>query len=152
MKTNSYYRGRLAAVYSLIASLNGHAVHDDTNDRKRNSDRELLKMGYVVPSLSNVLEAEIVRINTANDSPLTFTELATFNTWFEMHPEKVCGDLFVSTSLSFPLQLKGGSREYVERKVRASLKQQIEQRSGQRVAIIKAKMKMQLSLALALEL
>lgn len=42
-----------------------------------------------------------------SSEPLSFTELCTFNTWFERHPEKVCGEQEITTSREFPLTIKG---------------------------------------------
>ena len=42
-----------------------------------------------------------------SNEPLSFTELCTFNTWFNRYPEKVCGQEVVTTSREFPLTIKG---------------------------------------------
>ena len=40
-------------------------------------------------------------------TPLSFTELCTFNTWFVLHPEKVCGLEVITTSKEFPVTIQG---------------------------------------------
>jgi hypothetical protein len=40
-------------------------------------------------------------------APLSFTELCTFNTWFALHPEKVCGQEVVTSSKEFPVTIQG---------------------------------------------
>lgn len=40
-------------------------------------------------------------------TPLSFTELCTFNTWFVLHPEKVCGQEVITTSKEFPVTIQG---------------------------------------------
>jgi hypothetical protein len=40
-------------------------------------------------------------------TPLSFTELCTFNTWFVLHPEKVCGQEVVTSSKEFPVAIQG---------------------------------------------
>ena len=40
-------------------------------------------------------------------APLSFTELCTFNTWFVLHPEKVCGQEVITTSKEFPVTIQG---------------------------------------------
>ena len=40
-------------------------------------------------------------------APLSFTELCTFNTWFMLHPEKVCGQEVVTSSKEFPVTIQG---------------------------------------------
>jgi hypothetical protein len=49
-----------------------------------------------------------------DNSPLNFVELTQFNTWFKLHPEKVAGTEKLTTSLHFPVTIKG-KREDVER-------------------------------------
>lgn len=38
---------------------------------------------------------------------LSLTELCTFNTWFVLHPEKVCGQEVITTSKEFPVTIQG---------------------------------------------
>lgn len=40
-------------------------------------------------------------------TPLSFTELCTFNSWFVQHPEKVCGQEVITTSKEFPVTIQG---------------------------------------------
>ena len=42
-----------------------------------------------------------------SNQPLSFTELCTFNTWFVLHPEKVCGQEVVTSSKEFPVTIQG---------------------------------------------
>ena len=42
-----------------------------------------------------------------SNEPLSLTELCTFNTWFNLYPEKVCGEEVVTTSREFPISIKG---------------------------------------------
>jgi len=42
-----------------------------------------------------------------SNEPLSLTELCTFNTWFNVYPEKVCGEELVTTSREFPITIKG---------------------------------------------
>lgn len=42
-----------------------------------------------------------------SNEPLSFTELCTFNTWFALYPEKVCGEQVITTSREFPITIKG---------------------------------------------
>jgi hypothetical protein len=44
---------------------------------------------------------------------LSFSELCTFNTWFTMYPEKVCGTEEITTSREFPITIKG-DMEWIE--------------------------------------
>ena len=40
-------------------------------------------------------------------TPLGFTELCTFNNWFVLHPEKVCGIEKTTSSKEFPVTIQG---------------------------------------------
>lgn len=58
-----------------------------------------------------------------DNSPLTFTELMTYNTWYEQHPEKVAGTMVEGSSLYFPVLVKGTKKD-VENMFKAALKEQ----------------------------
>jgi hypothetical protein len=40
-------------------------------------------------------------------TPLSLTELCSFNTWFVLHPEKVCGIEKTTSSKEFPVTIQG---------------------------------------------
>lgn len=46
-------------------------------------------------------------------SPLSFVELASYGTYFELYQEKVCGEEIKTTSRDFPLKIDG-TRKQVE--------------------------------------
>jgi hypothetical protein len=46
--------------------------------------------------------------------PLTFVELCSFNTWFEIHPEKIAGKEVLMTSKAFPVSIKGTKEDIVK--------------------------------------
>lgn len=50
---------------------------------------------------------EKVKSKPYPQTPLSFTELCTFNTWFVLHPEKVCGQEVITTSKEFPVTIQG---------------------------------------------
>ncbi len=50
---------------------------------------------------------------TYSNEALTFSELTRFNTWFAMHPEKVCGKEIVTTSIEFPITIKGSREDII---------------------------------------
>jgi hypothetical protein len=116
-KEPAYYRARLAAIAAELQS---------ETDEKRIT---LLRNGYA-PNLS-------IQPPYGNDnSPLTFLELCSWDTWFAMHPEKVCGETVVTTSRSFPLAVKA-SREDVIRCINDGI-----EKAQNRVRIAKAKLKL----------
>jgi hypothetical protein len=45
--------------------------------------------------------------NAYPTAPLSFTELCTFNNWFVLYPEKVCGQEVVTSSKEFPVTIQG---------------------------------------------
>jgi hypothetical protein len=115
----SYYRARLAAIAAELQR--------ETDDRRI----KLLQNGYFPDFVHNSPQC-----SQSPQSPLIFLELCSWDTWFSMHPEKVCGETFITTSRSFPLEVKA-SREDVERTVRAGIA-----KVQNRVRIAKAKLKL----------
>ena len=102
-KTNGYYRARITAFKE-------HSK-DKTYGRQ-------LQYGFVPDEfIAEYGEEEFDGYIRArwhsddNDRPLTFTELATFNTWFDMHPEKICGKMKASSSLYMPVTVVGTRRD-----------------------------------------
>jgi hypothetical protein len=75
-----------------------------------------------------------------DNSPLTFLELCSWDTWFAMHPEKVCGETVVTTSRSFPLAVKA-SKDDVIRTITDGI-EKFQFRSTDRIRIAKAKLKL----------
>jgi len=117
-QTPAYYRARLRAIVDEIKS---------ETDEKR---IRLLQNGYT-PDL------HVPQPYGDDNSPLSFLELCSWDTWFTMHPEKVCGKTVVTTSHSFPLAVKA-SKEDVIRTIGAG----IEKAQQTRIRIAKAKLKL----------
>jgi hypothetical protein len=105
----AYYRARLDTFRHFIKDeLPGHPEFDTG---KKNSPLELLKQGFIHPNIKERFESRIesfpkLGIRLLN-APLTFTELCSFNTWFAIHPEKVAGTEVVTSSINFPITIKG---------------------------------------------
>jgi hypothetical protein len=114
-QTPSYYRARLDTFLHFIKEeLPGHPQFDTG---KKNSPLELLKQGFVHPDLKERFDSRIGSFSKlgikVSNAPLSFTELCSFNTWFAIHPEKVAGVESVTTSINFPVTIKG-TREDIE--------------------------------------
>jgi len=124
--TPSWLRARIIAIRKLIEEL--PANRDETN-----SDRTLIRNGFIPESqkkrFNELLDYEY-KLSFSLNEPLTFTEITSFNTWFVMHPEKICGKEVVTTSVQFPISVKGtkdditstikeGLRESVQKNVHA---------------------------------
>lgn len=142
-RTPAYYRARLDTFrYFLNEELPGHPVYDTG---QKNSPLELLKQGFVHPDLKERFESRIESFQKlgikVSDTPLSFTELCSFNTWFAIHPEKVAGTELVTTSINFPLTIKG-TKEDIERIITEGLKDDKQKRI--RIAQVKAAAKLKL--------
>lgn len=143
-RSPAWYRTRLSTINYLIRNT-------PYKDEKINNDVVLLRNG-VIPAhapdyydlegrVSGFLQSGVQLIS----EPLDFSEITCFNTWFEMHPDKVFGKEIVSTSVQFPLTIKG-NRSDIDSGFRKFLDAPAEDRSGKRE---RTKLK---ALALALEL
>lgn len=142
-RTPSYYRARLDTFRHFIKEeLPGHSGYDTG---KKNSPLELLKQGFVHPDLKERFESRIDSFSKlgikVSDAPLTFTELCSFNTWFALHPEKVAGTEAVTTSINFPITIKG-TKEDIEQALNKGLQDDKQKRI--RIAIVKAAAKLRL--------
>lgn len=111
MKGAAYYRAR--------NSLIGKYISRETDDKKK----RWLQYGFVPEEYNDQFDKECEQTKKLyNDSPLSFTELTTYSTWYAIHPEKVAGIMDVGTSLFFPVVVKG-TRKDVEKFFSETLKQ-----------------------------
>jgi hypothetical protein len=101
-----WYRARFHALLEFVAET-------PYKDQKINSDITLLLNG-VLPqhdpgfyNLEKKINQVVDRVRTIPEYPLKFSEMTRFNTWFEMHPDKVFGKEIVTTSVQFPISIKG---------------------------------------------
>jgi hypothetical protein len=148
-QTPSYYRARLDTfLYFIKEELPGHPQFDTG---KKNSPLELLKQGFVRPDLKERFESRIESFSKlgikVSDAPLSFTELCSFNTWFAIHPEKVAGVESVTTSINFPVTIKG-TREDIEKVISTGLENQ----KDKRIRIVQAKAAAKLKMLQLVEL
>ena len=98
-----YWRARLEVFREAIAE----AQNDDEN-------LPLLRNGVMRDKNKerSICEARM-REKEFPNSPLTLMETCSFNNWFAMHPEKVCGEEIITTSREFPISIKG-DRTWIE--------------------------------------
>jgi hypothetical protein len=105
-RSPAWYRTRLSTFSHLIRNT-------PYKDEKKNNDVVILRNGVIPDHAPEYydLEGRIAGfLNSGiqlSQEPLEFSEITCFNTWFEMHPDKVFGKQIVSTSLQFPLTIKG---------------------------------------------
>jgi hypothetical protein len=49
-----------------------------------------------------------------SNSRLRFSEVTRYNSWFKLHPEKIAGEEVLTTSLQFPLTIKGSKEDILK--------------------------------------
>jgi len=102
----SYYRARLQLVADLIQS-------SDSKQAEKLNDTVLHRNGV----LTNKSDAESILDENEekySDEPLSFYEITRFNTWFAMHPEKICGKEVITTSREFPITIQGTKEDIIK--------------------------------------
>jgi hypothetical protein len=106
----SWYRARITAIRKLMEEL-------PTSRDEKNSDRTLIRNGLIPESqqkrFDEILDYEY-KLTFSLNEPLTFTEITSFNTWFVMHPEKICGKETITTSREFPVTVKGTKDDIIK--------------------------------------
>ena len=113
MKAPAYYRARIQLMRDLQTTLG----KSESEAQRLN----LVRNGVFVPK--NEEDKAIDRYLKENQYPpdsLSFSELCTYNTWFQIHPEKVCGEEVFTSSRDFPITIKG-NKETIEKTIRSSL-------------------------------
>lgn len=119
--TPSFLRARITAIHKLVEEL-------PTSRDEKNPNRTLLRNGFIPENqqkrFNEILDFEY-KLSFALNEPLTFTEITSFNTWFVLHPEKICGKEVVTTSREFPVTIKG-TKEDIVQNINAGINQTIE--------------------------
>ena len=105
-KNASYWRARLDAIMQLIAEEKGG------NRTEKNNHSVLLRNGVVPQELKDRYDMAFKKHHqtwsrSRNTQSLSFVEITRFNTWFEIHPDKVAGKETITTSREFPISVKG---------------------------------------------
>ena len=105
-RTPPYYRARIDVLRQLQTRLSKSA--------EENMNLVLVRSGVFPPDQDEQESIkEYLRQNQYPDTPLSFTELCTYNTWFQMHPDKVCGTEKITSSREFPVTIRG-DRQTIE--------------------------------------
>jgi len=104
----SYYRTR------------ANAIANEISLQVEERQIKLLQNGYFPGYDPSTYEFSKGYAPSEDDTPLTFREICSLDTWFTMFPEKMCGDTFVTTSRNFPLEVKA-TRDDVIRTVTAGI-------------------------------
>lgn len=106
--TPAWCRARITAINKLLDEL--------PKTEEKNSPRVLLRNGLIPDVLqkrfNEILDYEY-KLTFSLNNPLSFREITSFNTWFVMHPEKICGEEVVTSSLQFPITVVGTKENIV---------------------------------------
>jgi hypothetical protein len=115
-RTPAYYRARIDVFRQLQTRLSKSA--------EDNMNLVLVRSGVFPPDQDEQESInQYLRQNQYPDTPLSFTELCTYNTWFRMHPDKVCGTEKITSSREFPITIRG-DRQTIEDTIGRFLPQQ----------------------------
>lgn len=106
-------------------------------DRTVKNNYSVLLRNGVVP---DVLKEHFEKLQKTRDNqPLSFDEITRFNTWFEIHPEKIAGKEVITTSREFPVSIKGYKSDIL-----ATIGKTLKQENRLRVAKAKFEAKLKL--------
>lgn len=95
--TPRYWRARLDVFREKI--------RESSND---SPDLSLLRNGVMRNAAhEKMLVQDQMNKQEYPNTPMTFVEQCSFNNWFNMHPEKICGEEIITTSREFPISIKG---------------------------------------------
>jgi hypothetical protein len=98
-----YQRARVFMLRDILSKVDPKAQH-----------AALMRNGVFPPERDEKTMVDLyLKEREFGSEPLSFTELCTFNTWFSMYPEKVCGVEKISSSREFPLTIEG-DRAWIE--------------------------------------
>ncbi|HPE55594.1 MAG TPA: hypothetical protein P5514_12460 [Bacteroidales bacterium] len=129
-ETPAYYRARIAAFEQIIKEEKG-GNRDDKNNYSVILRNGVMPAGFE-KRINNVIQENQKNASNAN---LSFEEVTRFNTWFELHPEKVAGLEYVTTSREFPIMIKGTEEDIIRTVIRP-IKNDI---NKERIKLAKAK-------------
>lgn len=83
-------------------------------DNEHGGDK-LLRNGKVPDMYREEFQREMEKLaEILSNEELEFIQLTSFNAWFDKHPEKVAGEAVESTSIYFPVQIKGNKNDVLE--------------------------------------
>lgn len=141
-KNTSYWRSRLDAIQEIIAEEKG-------GDRTvKNNHSVLLRNGVVPEKLKSRYESALKKHQKAwleypKEQALSFSEITRYNTWFQLHPEKVAGKERITTSRHFPISIKG-SKEDILSVIIKTIQSKPDNNKRLRIAKAKAEAKLKL--------
>lgn len=111
-----YYRARIGLIERLIAENNEWKQAANASEKKAiEFDLRLLRKGYLLKSYEEerLIHQEMRRGQYTND-PLSFMELTKYNTYFAIYPKRIAGTYKTTSSLAFPLTVKGTKEDVIQ--------------------------------------
>lgn len=120
----SEWRARIAALHYLREQYN-RDLKSATPSAKEDLERgiTLLRNGVFPEGIDqDEIRLLVTMYKEFSNTPLSTTELLTFNTFFEMNPGKVAGQQVLTSSRDFPLTVSG-TRDDVEKAIDKTLEQ-----------------------------
>ena len=122
LRQSAKYRARIAVLNHLRGEFNKELK---TANGQRRKELELLiaqvrngvfPEGFDADEIVMLIEKD----TDFSNAPLSTTELMTYGTYFDIYPEKICGQEVVSSSRDFPVSISE-AREDVERAIERTL-------------------------------
>lgn len=117
-----YSRARIAALNHLRGELN-HELKTASSQRRKEIELQIAQVrngvfpeGFDADEMVLLVEKD----RDFSNEPLSTTELMTYGTYFDIHPEKICGHEVVSSSRDFPVSISG-TKDDVERAIDSTL-------------------------------
>jgi len=115
-KTPAYYRARLEVFNQLISE------EAQSYPSKDSPDLRVLRNGVLPGRLQATFDHGITKyMKDKRDNVLSFDEITQFNTWFEIHPEKIAGNEIITSSREFPIKIKGTEEDIIRTVTPANL-------------------------------
>ncbi len=118
----AHYRARMAALYHVQKQIRADLTSASPTQKKVLEPLLAQARAGVFPEGFNSDEMVLLmeKRQTFSKEPLTTAELLTLNTFFEIHPQKICGYQVPTSARYFPFTIKG-TREEVEAAIDTTL-------------------------------
>ena len=113
-----WLRARIEGLHALKDEL-FIRLNEQPNNKIRQHELRLVRNG-LFPMRINQEEWTLKFHDKLDYTPLSFAELCSFSTYFELHPKKVCGNEEFTSSRDFPVKIKG-ARKDVEQAIQNSI-------------------------------
>src|SRR4051812_2910694 len=116
-KTPAYFRARMDVLESILSIAHSSINVDGNPVTQKKIDTEIvLARNGVFPSgydEEKLVTALLEKRNYSNE-PLSFSEITRYNTWFNLHPEKVSGKEIITSSRAFTLTIEGTKEDIIK--------------------------------------